>query len=433
MPPKASDLATPDDPLLANRTRSSNKRARASGSTPDAAGVGFDDTLDADDLSDSPRVDGDGIGDPIHDRTAGEQSGASDHDDIAPVVDVARLALTVDAQSKLIVDLQARLEKAETKSNRTQQIRDFEERGTSKFHFDRARLESAAAEFIVPFINDPILLDSVASINWARAPRDEISRVFSLLTKLPKSERNAIFARNLRDSDCSTMPRELSAHEAACCSKEQKEKDKKLVEQHTNFAPILQVLYHLLVNLVQVDAEFDDTVEAEDYHAFWVETSATARDLVSLLLEYFGKFVAQPRRDLFESATGLTAGTPSGFLTQKEATSAMEQALQSDLILSHAAAFQARQSAGRGSGKPRGGRNTRTRGNGGRGRGGSFNTALSRSAAASASTAAAATSSAPAAFPPSTPAAGSVPAASTSTPRKKGPGKGSQGRGRGKK
>ena len=174
-------------------------------------------------------------------------------------------------------------------------------------------------------------------------------------------------------------------------------------------------------------------MEAEDYHAFWVETSATARDLVSLLLEYFGKFVAQPRRDLFESATGLTAGTPSGFLTQKEATSAMEQALQSDLILSHAAAFQARQSAGRGSGKPRGGRNTRTRGNGGRGRGGSFNTALSRSAAASASTAAAATSSAPAAFPPSTPAAGSVPAASTSTPRKKGPGKGSQGRGRGKK
>ena len=82
--------------------------------------------------------------------------------------------------------------------------------------------------------------------------------MFSLLTKLPKSERNAIFARNLRDSDCSTMPRELSAHEAAFYSKEQKEKDKKLVEQHTNFAPILQVLYHLLVNLVQVDAEFDD-------------------------------------------------------------------------------------------------------------------------------------------------------------------------------
>ena len=439
MPPKASvaqvrpELATPDSVLLANRTRSSNKRARASSSTADGDGTGNDDTLDTDDRSDTSRADGDGNGNPSIaqsvDRSVGVQTGASEHDGNAPVVDVARLALTVNTQSKLILDLQARLEKAETKADRTQQIRDFEERGTSKFHFDRALLESAAADFIVPHINDPILLDSIASINWAHAPRDEISRVFSLLTKLPKSERNAIFARNLRDSDCSTMPRELSANEAAFYSKEQKEKDKKLVEQHTNFAPVLQVLYHLLVNLVQVDADFDGTVDAQDYHAAWVETSATACDLASLLLEYFGKFVAQPRRDLFESATGLTSGTPSGFLTQKEASSAMEQALQSDLILSHAAAFQARQSTGRGSGKSRGGRNNRSRGKGGRGRGGSFNTALSRSAAASA--AAASTSSAPAALPPSTPAAGSAPAASTSTPRNQGS-KGPKGRGRGK-
>ena len=78
---------------------------------------------------------------------------------------------------------------------------------------------------------------------------------------------------------------------------------------------------------------------AQQLQSLTVQTS----DLVVILLEYFGK-LSQPRRDLYEKATGLPVnpGKPSyGFLTEPEADSAMIVARQQDLFQQHAAAFAA--------------------------------------------------------------------------------------------
>ena len=53
-----------------------------------------------------------------------------------------------------------------------------------------------------------------------------------------------------------------------------------------------------------------------------------------MLLEYFGKHIVQPRRDLFEKATKMKVSQSSdtGFLTQVEATAAMETCKQIELF-----------------------------------------------------------------------------------------------------
>ena len=91
----------------------------------------------------------------------------------------------------------------------------------------------------------------------------------------------------------------------------------------------------------------------------------------TMLLEYYGKHIVQPRRDIFEKATGLRV-TPgdqsSGFLTAVEADSAMEEARRQDLILHHASTPNPSQ-RGRGN-QGRGNRGCgQQRGRGNRGRG----------------------------------------------------------------
>ena len=57
-----------------------------------------------------------------------------------------------------------------------------------------------------------------------------------------------------------------------------------------------------------------------------------------MLFEYYGKFIAQPCRDLFEKATHLRVSQSSstGFMTRVEAEAALESAKQAELISVHA-------------------------------------------------------------------------------------------------
>ena len=64
-------------------------------------------------------------------------------------------------------------------------------------------------------------------------------------------------------------------------------------------------------------------------------------DLCMMLLEYFGKHIAQPRRELYEKVTGLPVNpgkTSHGWLAEQEAESAMLVAQQQDLLQQHIAA-----------------------------------------------------------------------------------------------
>ena len=57
-----------------------------------------------------------------------------------------------------------------------------------------------------------------------------------------------------------------------------------------------------------------------------------------MLFEYYGKVIAQPRRDFFSKATGLRVSQSSdtGFMTRVEADAAMESAKQAELLSVHA-------------------------------------------------------------------------------------------------
>ena len=64
----------------------------------------------------------------------------------------------------------------------------------------------------------------------------------------------------------------------------------------------------------------------------------SSEDLCTMLFEYFGKHIVQPRRDLFEKATWMKVSQSSdtGFLTQIEANAAMETCKQIELFQAHA-------------------------------------------------------------------------------------------------
>ena len=147
--------------------------------------------------------------------------------------------------------------------------------------------------------------------------------------KLPKTAKNKIFLRNLRDAGVSTRPRELNKFEKQCFTAQQLATNKQLVQALEDFSPVLQVLYHTMAKLVHVQ-DVEEIDFAEQLRSLTLQTS----DLVVMLLEYFGK-LSQPRRDLYEKVTGLQP-TPAvqahGFLTQLEQDSAMEEARRRDLI-----------------------------------------------------------------------------------------------------
>ena len=112
------------------------------------------------------------------------------------------------------------------------------------------------------------------------------------------------------------------------------------MQLHEDFSPVLQVLYHVLT--WQSNSFDADDCTYEQYVDHFDELDYRVEDLCSMLLEFYGKHIAQPRRDLFEKATGLPVnpGKPShGFLTEQEAESAMVVAQQQDLIQQHIAAM----------------------------------------------------------------------------------------------
>ena len=90
--------------------------------------------------------------------------------------------------------------------------------------------------------------------------------------------------------------------------------------------------------------------------------------LCQILFDFFGKIIVQPRRDLFQKATGLSVShnTSSGFLTGAESESAMATARQHDLIGAHIDAVRSSTSGGRGRGR---GKNNRRGAQRGAGRG----------------------------------------------------------------
>ena len=129
------------------------------------------------------------------------------------------------------------------------------------------------------------------------AEPEELARAFSLLVKMRKSSKTKIFHRRLRCSDFETVFRQLSVRNTMYYNREQKEKDKALVQMHTDFSPVLQVLFHTALDCFRTPT---DGLTAEQ---LLEECQQSSEDLCSMLLGYFGKHIVEPHRDLFEKAT----------------------------------------------------------------------------------------------------------------------------------
>ena len=100
------------------------------------------------------------------------------------------------------------------------------------------------------------------------------------------------------------------------------------MQMHTDFALVLQVLFHAALNAnVNVSAE-----------SLLEECQQSIEDLATMLFEYYGKDIVQPCRDLFSKAPGLQVAQSSdtGFMTRVKADAAMESAKQAGLLLVHA-------------------------------------------------------------------------------------------------
>ena len=91
---------------------------------------------------------------------------------------------------------------------------------------------------------------------------------------------------------------------------------------HTDFAPVLQVLFHAALNAFRSPDGVNVSAES-----LLEECQQSIEDLSTMLFEYYGKVIAQPRRDLFEKATSLRVSQSSlpGFMTRVEAEAAMDK------------------------------------------------------------------------------------------------------------
>ena len=85
------------------------------------------------------------------------------------------------------------------------------------------------------------------------------------------------------------------------------------------------MLYHTALNCFRTPA---DGLTAEQLLEQYQQSS---KDLCSMLLEYFGKHIVEPSRDLFEKATKMKVSQSSGtcFLTQVEASARWRPASRS--------------------------------------------------------------------------------------------------------
>jgi len=180
-------------------------------------------------------------------------------------------------------------------------------------------------QIILPHIVDRSTRVYFENLDWNEAEPEELGRAFSQLVKIAKSHKNKIFRDRLRDSDFPTLPRELSSTDKLYYSKPQLEKDKELMQMHTDFAPVLQVLFHAALDAFRSPNGVNVSAES-----LLKDCQQSIEDLATMLFEYYGKIIAPPRRDLFEKATSLRVSQSSalGFMTRVEAKAAMEMAKQ---------------------------------------------------------------------------------------------------------
>ena len=79
-------------------------------------------------------------------------------------------------------------------------MRDFEETGVSAFHFNASAVKRALDKFVVPYMMEKFGRQFYSQLQVTRTIRILSLVLFHLLLKLPKSYRNKIFQRRLRDS-----------------------------------------------------------------------------------------------------------------------------------------------------------------------------------------------------------------------------------------
>ena len=251
--------------------------------------------------------------------------------------------------------LRSELASVKADADARQAVRDYEDGAPTKFKFPPRVTKLAIAKFVEPFLRDDSTRRFYSQLEVTPSTQDSVTRAFATVN-LTKSIRHQIFQRRLRDSSLSTKPRPLSDGEKTMYSKEQLAKEKALSQMHEDFSPVLQVLYHLLHHIAGAP-DFADCMDS-DYINHMEELSYQSEDLVQILLEYFGKYIAGPRRELFEKVTGLPVNPGKlshGFMTEQEAESAMLVAQQQDVIQQHIAAVapasRSRSSRARGGGK----------------------------------------------------------------------------------
>ena len=84
-------------------------------------------------------------------------------------------------------------------------VRDHEERGVSTFHHNRYHMAHVFESIVPLHINNRATRVYYENLGWGAAEPDELVRAFSLLVNLPKSSRNKVFHRQMRDSDFETL------------------------------------------------------------------------------------------------------------------------------------------------------------------------------------------------------------------------------------
>ena len=85
-------------------------------------------------------------------------------------------------------------------------VRDHKERGVSTFHHSCYHMAYVFDSIILPHITDRCIRVYYENLKWGTAEPEELARAFSLLVKLPKSSRNKVFHRRMRDSDFEALP-----------------------------------------------------------------------------------------------------------------------------------------------------------------------------------------------------------------------------------
>ena len=239
-----------------------------------------------------------------------------------------QMAVFLQGQVARNDDLQRRLKAAEDRAKTDKMLRDHEERGVSTFHHDPWQMAHVFEQMILPHITDRACRDHFSNLDWDTADPEETTLAFTMLTKLKKSTKTTIFRDFMRDSNYETLPREPSITDLAYYNREQKAKDKALMQQHKDFSSVLQVLHHTALDCFRTPT---DGLSTEQLLAQCQQSSFS---LCSMLFEYYGKHIVLPRRDLFEQATKMQVSfsANTGFLTHVKAAAAMETAKQTELF-----------------------------------------------------------------------------------------------------